>query len=171
MLALAQVDSSWAVVNAHGNQEHVALRNLWRQDFQAYCPIITKRVRHARRICDVTRPLFPGYLFVQIQSHDERWRPILSTYGVRSLVRFGDRPGLLENGFISSLKAREVGGVIAGSDRYWKIGEDIRVSGGAFDGVVAQIIDIDSKDRILVLMDILGRKAKVTVEAHAIEKV
>ena len=79
----------WAVVNTQPHRETIALENLERQDFRAYCPVIRKRVRHARRSLDLLRPLFPGYLFAQVTL--DRWRPILSTYGVRSLVRCGVR--------------------------------------------------------------------------------
>jgi transcription termination factor NusG len=55
---------AWIVINTHAHREHMALDNLHRQDFEAYCPMIRKRRSHARRIESVLRPLFPNYLFV-----------------------------------------------------------------------------------------------------------
>ena len=81
--------SGWAVVNTHPHREHVALENLQRQEFWAYCPVISRRRSHARRVTTVLRPLFPGYLFVKILGDVQRWRPILSTEGIRSVVITG----------------------------------------------------------------------------------
>jgi transcriptional antiterminator RfaH len=77
-------DSSWIVVNTYAHKELIAIENLERQQYASYFPMIRTRVRHARRSRDVLRPLFPDYLFVSVDPEHERWRPILSTLGVRS---------------------------------------------------------------------------------------
>src|SRR5690242_10696571 len=94
----------WAVVAANPHCERIALEHLRRQNFGAYCPSVTRRVRHARRSCDVQRPLFPGYLFVRM--HIRYWRPILSTVGVRSILRCGEKLSLLSDSFIQALRER-----------------------------------------------------------------
>jgi transcriptional antiterminator RfaH len=62
----------WVAVNTHPHRERFALDNLRRQDFGAYCPMIRKRIRHARRTQDVLRPLFPSYLFVEVDPERQR---------------------------------------------------------------------------------------------------
>src|SRR5215831_15279293 len=92
MLAPTQLSAPvapWAVINTHPHREKVALENLQRQEFTAYCPMLRRRRSHARRVTSVLRPLFPGYLFVSTGINFGRWRPILSTYGVRSIVSNG----------------------------------------------------------------------------------
>jgi hypothetical protein len=54
----------WAVINTHPHREEMALENLMRQGFIAYCPMLRRRRSHGRRITPVLRPLFPSYLFV-----------------------------------------------------------------------------------------------------------
>jgi transcriptional antiterminator RfaH len=56
---------SWFVLSTHPHREAWALENLSRQQFNVYCPMIVKRVRHARRTYDALRPFFPGYIFVE----------------------------------------------------------------------------------------------------------
>ena len=101
--------SNWAVINTHPHREQVAVENLQRQEFRAYCPMVRRQRRHARRVTDVLRPLFPGYLFTQVSSDMQRWRPMLSTFGVRAVVRCGDRLSLIEDAFIQSLMFRSAG--------------------------------------------------------------
>lgn len=156
----------WVAVNTHSHREHIALDNLLRQQFEAYCPMIERRVRHARRTVDVLRPLFPGYLFVRVDPDVQRWRPILSTYGVRALVRFGERLSYVEDGLVESLKAREVEGVIVKPAEPYRIGQQVRMRGGPFDGLAATIIDMDEKDRLVVLMQLLNQSVNVKVASR-----
>jgi transcriptional antiterminator RfaH len=159
-------DNKWIVVNTHPHKENLALRNLTRQQFFSYCPLIRKRIIHARRSQDVLRPLFPGYVFVQVDRDLSRWQPILSTIGVRALVRFGERLSFLDDGFVCCLRAREIGGAIVRPQHPFASGQEVRVSGGAFDGRVATIVTMDERDRLVVLMDILNRSVKVKVTAQ-----
>jgi transcriptional antiterminator RfaH len=153
----------WIVVNTQPHREHVALENLLRQEFVAYCPRIRRRIRHARQSRDVLRPIFPGYLFVQVNPDLQLWRPILSTYGVRTLVRCGDRLSFLDDAFIESLKEREIDGAIMRPASTYEPGQQVKLTGGAFDSLVATILELDEKDRLVVLMDLLNRPTKVTV--------
>ena len=157
---------AWVVVNTQPLREQVALEHLERRGFRAYCPMISKRVTHARRTRDVLRPLFPSYLFVEVDLEQRRWRPILSTHGVRTLVRCGDQPSPVDDRFIQCLKAREVDGAVVRPANPYRIGQAVRLSGGAFDSLVATIVEMDEKDRLVVLMDLLSRPVKVKVEAR-----
>src|ERR1700730_6010229 len=159
---------AWVVVNTQSHREPNALDNLSRQGFRAYCPLVRKRVRHARRTQDVLRPLFPSYLFVQIDPDAQRWRPILSTFGVRTLLRCGERLSFIPDEFIDNLKSREIEGAIARPARPYKLGQQVRVAGGAFDGLVATIIEMDERDRIVVLMDMLNRSVNVKLPSHQV---
>jgi transcriptional antiterminator RfaH len=155
----------WVVVNTHPHKELLAIDNLQRQNFRAYCPMARKRIRHARREQDVLRPLFPGYIFTQVDTASHRWRSIASTFGVRSLVSFGDRLGFLQDGFVQTMKAREVEGAIVRPTTPYVVGQQVRVAGGAFDGIVATIIEMNEKDRLMVLLNLLSRPVKMQLGA------
>ena len=156
--------SRWVAVSTHPHREQMALDNLLRQRFQAYCPVVRRRRSHARRVEEVLRPLFPGYLFVKVGSGRSNWRPILSTYGVRTLVRCGEQPSLVDARFIDALKAREVGGAIVRPEVPYQVGQQVQVVAGVFDGLVATIITLEERDRLTVLLDLMSRPIKVHVE-------
>ena len=126
------------------------------------------RVRHARRTLHALRPLFPGYLFVRVNPDLQRWRPILATYGVRTLVCCGDRPGIVDEGFVERLKSCEVDGAIVHPASSFEAGQQVKIIGCAFDGHIATILECDEKDRIVVLMDLLNRPTKVRVDARCV---
>lgn len=154
---------AWAVASTHPHRERVALQHLERQGFTAYCPMVRKRIRHARRVEEVLRPIFPGYVFIQIDIERTQWRPILSTVGVRTLVSFGSKLGLLDEKFVQGLKARETDGVVGQNKRPFEPGQDIQVVGGPMDGVLATVLSVEARDRIVVLMDMLRQSVRVTL--------
>ena len=158
----------WIAINTHPHREHIALENLRRQQFDAYCPMLRKRRSHARRVDTVLRPLFRSYLFVRANAQLTRWRPILSTYGVRNIVRTGEELSFVEDGFIASLRAREIDGAIVRPPRPYEIGQRVEITSGPFDRIVATIIDMDEKDRLVVLLDMMNRAIKVKVDSACV---
>jgi transcriptional antiterminator RfaH len=158
----------WMVVNTHRHREDFAIENLERQAFEAYCPKLRKRRSHARRIDFVLRPLFPSYLFVR---GGERWQAIQSTLGVRTIVWAGEKPGCIDDGFIAGLKEREVEGAIVRPPSPYRVGQEVRISTGPFDGTVAEIIAMDEKDRLVVLIDMLNRSTRLTLKSDMVAPV
>jgi transcriptional antiterminator RfaH len=161
-------EAPWIVVNTQAHREHIALENLYRQEFDAYCPMIRRRRSHARRVSTVLRALFPGYLFVRADRHLARWRPILSTYGVRAIVRAGKELSFIDDAFITSLKAREVDGAIVRPPNPYRIGQRVQILTGPFDGLVATIIEMDEKDRLVVLLDLMNRGIRTKLKSERV---
>ncbi len=156
--------SEWIAVNTHPHKEQLAIDNLSRQNFHSYCPMIRRRLGRGRRTVDALRPLFPGYVFVQVAQVRSKWRPILSTYGVRSVIRCGDELSYIEDGFIHSLKQREIDGAVSKPSRQLSVGDTLSIAGGPFDGLVATIISMDERDRLVLLMQMLNRSVKVKLD-------
>lgn len=162
--------SRWVAINTHPHRERIAVENLFRQQFTVYCPTELRRVRHARRVQDVSRPLFPGYVFAEVAPDLTQWRSILSTYGVRALIRCGDRPAFVKPGFIEGLRAREIDGVIAKPVAPYRIGQEVRLNGGPFDGLIATIIEMNEKDRLVLLMRLLSQDIRLKVTSKSVRE-
>jgi transcriptional antiterminator RfaH len=162
----AETRRAWLAVSTQPHREMLAIENLRRQAYETYCPRLRKRVRHARKTQDVLRPMFPGYLFVRIDAERQRWRPINSTVGVRTIVSCGDGLSFLSEDFIAALQAREIDGAIARPQGEYQPGQKIRMAGGPFDGLVATILEMDEKERLTVLMDLLNSRIKVKIDAR-----
>ncbi len=96
---------------------------------------------------------------------------MLSTFGVRSVVRCGDKVSLLDDAFVQAIRAREVDGVVSRPVSPYQEGQEVRVSGGAFDGLVATIVEMHPPDRLTVLMQLLNRTVKVRLDEGQISPV
>lgn len=156
----------WIVATTHPHSEAIAREHLERQGFTVYCPMIRKRRSHARKVDIVLRPLFPGYIFVHLALASGIWRPIQSTTGVRSIVRFGDEPAILDAAFIAALQAREEEGAVVRPATPFVVGQQVQIEGGPFDGLMARILSLNDRERITVLLDVMNRGVKAQVDGR-----
>jgi transcriptional antiterminator RfaH len=161
----------WYVVQTRPQAEGKATTHLARQGFEIYFPRYLKRRRHARRIDMVAAPLFPRYLFVAIDVAVQRWRSVQSTIGVARLVCNGDRPAEVPDSIISNLRRGEDdrGFVRLEKAPAFKLGDKIRVLDGVFSSCLGLFEGMTDGERIAILLDMLGRKVKVVLDADAVE--
>jgi transcriptional antiterminator RfaH len=157
--------SSWHVVQTHAHAEPKAQMHLVRQGFETYLPRYLKSRRHARRTETVASPLYPGYMFVGFNPGIHRWRSINSTFGVMRLVCNGDVPATIESGIIDGLKARQNDRGFIELDRRAQFapGDKVRVREGAFCDCLGLFESVGDRERITILLDLLGRKVRVVL--------
>lgn len=160
----------WYVVHTHPQGEARAKANLERQGFEAYLPRYRKWRRHARKTELVAAALFPRYLFVGLDIETECWRPVLSTFGVAGLVCRAGLPAAVPIGVVEAIMAREDGQAFVDLTRQaaLKAGDPIQVVAGPFADHVARFAGLNEAQRVVVLLDLLGRQLRVSVPAEAV---
>ena len=134
------------------------------------CAFWLKRRSHARKIDEVAAPLFPRYIFVRIDMATQRWRSIQSTFGVAGLVLNGSEPAPVPPPILRALREREgENGYIKLDQRpKFALGDKARVIAGAFAENLALFEGLADHDRIVILLDMLGRKVRVSIEADMV---
>ena len=142
--------------------------HLARQGFSTYLPRYLKRRRHARRVDVVAAPLFPRYLFVQINMAVQRWRSIYSTVGVSRLVSNGEFPAKVPEQVVGMLKSREdaKGYVQLDCKARFRAGDKVRVLEGVFCDCLGLYEGMPDRDRVAILLDLLGRKVRVLLDVR-----
>jgi transcriptional antiterminator RfaH len=163
--------SRWYVAHTQPHAEAKASQHLRRQGFDIYLPRHLKQRRHARRVEKVAAPLFPSYVFVAIDMATQRWLSIDSTIGVTKLVRNGDRPAPVPRLVIDALIHREdANGFIQLDHRpRFSPGDKIRIIGGAFCDCYGLYEGMSARERVAILLDLLGRKVRVVLDSEIIE--
>jgi hypothetical protein len=64
--------------------------------------------------------------------------------------------------------ARQGGEVLVRPESPYVVGQKVKVCSGALDGLVATIVEMSEKDRLVVLMDLLNRPVRVKLEANSV---
>lgn len=160
----------WYVVQTHTHAEPRAALNLARQGFSVYFPRYRKRRRHARRVDVVAAPLFPRYLFVLVDMAVQRWRSIGSTFGIAHLVCSGDEPAIVPDHVIADLRGQEdEDGFVKLPVPAFSPGTKVRVRDGAFGDALGLFEGMTDRERVAILLDLLGRKVRVIIGAGSIE--
>jgi transcriptional antiterminator RfaH len=157
----------WAAAQLQPQRERLALHTLALAGYVTYLPRLRQhRVSHGRRI-ETTPALFPGYAFVliELQWHAARWAP-----GVTRIVLDGAAPARVPDGVIAEIRSRERGGVVE-LPRPPRVhpGDRVRVLHGPFIGHVGLYAGMRPRERVEVLLAILGGAQRVTLAVDAVE--
>ena len=162
----------WFVVLTKPHMEERAVRNLQKQGFETYLPRYRKRVRHARKVQTVLRPLFPNYLFVHLDLDAQRWHCINSTFGVASLVPYAQAPSPVPPHVIDAIQQREDSqGAVGLAPDGLKRGDKVRIRDGALLDCHGLFDEVSDDKRVFLLLNILGREVRVTTDMEKLAKV
>ncbi len=166
-------DVRWFAVHTLPHKESGAESHLKNQSFTTFLPRIRKTVRHARRFHTKLAPLFPRYLFVALDLERDQWRSVNGTYGVARLVMQHDRPLPVPRGVVESLIAVADDDGCVHLDRGGNLrpGQKVLIEGGPLADHFAIIEHLDEKGRVALLLELMGRKARVHVSAEALRPV
>lgn len=164
---------NWYAIQTKPRQEVIAEENLRRQGFEAYLPRIALSRRRRGKWTKVIEPLFPRYLFIRFDPARLSMGPIRSTRGVVSIVRFGDEIRSIPNDAIEFLKQHEdpeTGLHRQADDRFQK-GDSVTVLSGAFAGLKGVFQAQTGNERVVLLIECLGRPSRVTLKLDDVGKV
>ena len=158
----------WYAVATKARDEAIAKANLERQDYQVFLPTISLKKRRRGRWMPVTEPLFPGYLFVRLVLGADDPAPIRSTVGCIGLVRFGQTHTPVPSSLIAALQ----GALEDDLDTPMPLnqGDKVRVIAGPFAGIEAVYDMPRGEDRARVLLQLLGKVQRLTVDLDALSK-
>jgi transcriptional antiterminator RfaH len=159
----------WTACRLQPHRESLALHCLSLNGFETYYPRLReRRIRFGRRV--EHRPaLFPGYAFVliELQWHAARWAP-----GIVNLIMDGVAPAKVADAVIEEVRRREVNGLIELPQRSsLHRGARVRILRGPFNGHLAIFADMKPRQRVEVLLQLLGGAHRVTLARDAIAAV
>jgi transcriptional antiterminator RfaH len=152
---------AWSVAQTQPNAARIACVNLQRQGFSFYNPLIKEKKICKKGFCGWrTVQLFSNYLFVEII---DQWRAVKSTRGILNLLMSEDeKPAVIEDSYITSLRARENkdGLIILGQSKF-KNGNAVQIKAGPFAHAVGIFDGMGSRDRVYILLSMLGTKRRI----------
>lgn len=159
---------NWYVVYTQPHKEQIAFQNLQKQGFDTYLPRYQKRCRHARRVYTVMSPLFPRYLFVHMNPATQRWRSINGTLGVSYLLSDGPDPISIPDGIVDTIRNQEQEGIVQVMPPAFVKGQKICVTNGPFAELEGLFECVDDDQRVVLLLEFMGRVVRTHLPGHAV---
>ena len=167
---------NWYLVQFRPNAAKIVVRNLENQSFGTFLPLQEITKRKGKTFQRQIRPLFPGYLFVQLSPNNGPWRLVNNTRGVARLVRLGADLSVVPSEIVEALIERCDKQSIFRQTSETKssqlhAGNQAHVTQGPFSGFIATISDIEPNNRINILIEIMGQTTKVAINAGALQPI
>jgi transcription antitermination factor NusG len=167
----AQAEVNWYAVRTRSRHERVVERQLQGQGVEVFCPVISQIHHWSDRRKLVECPLFAGYAFVRIAaSPGERIR-VLRTQGVVELVGGRGQGTPIPAEQIEAVRALVAGNVPFTKHVFLKVGQRVRIRGGALDGVEGILIAQNGSRSLVISVEPIQRSLSIRIEGYAVEPV
>ena len=162
---------SWYLVHTKPSGEVVAQANLERQAYEVYFPRLKQTARYRGGWRERVGALFPGYIFLRLDEGRQALDPVRSTLGVAAVVRFGARYSVVPDAVITDLRKRadpRTGLHMLNHRVSLSPGTPVRVLEGPFAGLECVFERAVGAERVLVLLNLLGRETRVHLSVDLI---
>ena len=162
---------TWFCVRSQPKHEHIAAAHLRKMDdVEVFLPRIRFRRGACRGMVWVTEALFPGYLFAGFDWQISL-RRVQSASGVQGVVHFGEHWPVIPEEIIKDLRQ------VIGTTELHTIaqefapGDAVQITEGTLRGLHAVVSRVmPSRERVAVLMELLGRQTMVELKIGSIIK-
>lgn len=161
----------WFAVHIQAGRENLAEAHLRRWCQRVFCPRYRQRViLHGYRR-EVTRPLFPGYLFAAFDPVRD-FKAVHYARGVRGVVAFGNQPAEVPADLLLRIQSAMRDGFVTLQPRALHAGERVEITAGPFKGYMGIFVaERSGATRVAILLDALKFNACAVIDRAAVRPV
>lgn len=160
---------SWYAVQTRSRHEKFAHQHLLLRGVSTYLPTVIETHAWSDRHQKVDVPLFPGYVFVRILAHNEWRATVLRTPGVVRFVGYTPEGSAIPEEQIASVRTIVEQNMGWSLHPFLKVGQRVRVRGGALDGMEGIFVRRNGDDTLIVSVDAIQRSMAVSIRGYEIE--
>ena len=108
-------------------------------------------------------------MFISFNKSESKWHKINNTHGVSRLVTFDAHLKSIPTIFVDNLKMRyDCNGKLLPVKKL-KRGDHVKILKGPFANFIATVDTYETKQRIWILMDLMGRKTKIQTTSDTLQ--
>ena len=152
----------WTLVVSQANKERLATQNISNQGYEYYLPLFREKIVKQNNTIDVTKVLFPRYIFVKVR---QQWASLTGTYGVSGLVMEGTSPKVIPERVIEKIRSREDKDGFITIEEKDKLsqGDSVKLAEGPLKDSIGIYQGMSNDERAVVLFKILGSEREFKV--------
>ena len=161
------LEEQWYAAYTCANHEKQVAQQLEQRRIHSFLPTYqsVRRWKDRRKVLQL--PLFPSYVFVQMNPKNRL--DLLRLPGVLGLVCFGGRPAPVESVEIENLRRGLTNNSGVRSHPYLKAGRKVRIRSGSMAGVEGVLVRKRDCTRIVLSISLLQRSVSVDIDEADIE--
>lgn len=168
----------WYVVHTYSGYENKVAQNIEKVVENRKLQDIIQQVRIPIEMVEETdskgnkkeaeNKLFPSYVLVKMVMTDESWYIVRNTRGVTGFVGPGSKPVPLSDREVAALgvDVRKVATAVN-----FKVGDDVTVLGGPFNGWVGNVKSINMEEQTVdIVVSMFGRETPATLSVTQVKR-
>ncbi len=170
--SVAANDAQWFAIHTRARHEKRVADRLLEQGLNTYLPLVKETHRWSDRKKIVEVPLFGCYVFAKFDpsSAQDRTR-ICRTDGVLQLLGMHGEAIPIPDRQIDAVRILVNEQLPYSLHPFLKIGERVRVRGGAMDGVEGILVGRNGDRTLVVSVEVIQRSLAVRIEGYRVEPV
>lgn len=165
--------SGWYVIYVNPNSEKKVYERLRNISIESFMPEIKIIRKWSDRKKTILKPLFPSYVFVNINSYLE-FHKALSVNGACAYIQFGKEYARVTEKEINQIKLligdKNISDIETNVELP-KIGEVKKITYGPLNGLDCKIIKADNHNKIIVRIDSLQQNIMATIPSYVLSKI
>lgn len=162
----ANAQLHWHAVYTCSRHEKTIARHFEERGITCFLPLYQAIHRWNKRCSRVSLPLFPGYVFVRVNSSD-RSLP-LRVPGVLHYVGLGTAPCIIEDEEIEGLQKILINAKEVGPHPYLSAGQRVQIAAGPLAGLSGVIQRTKAGNRFVVSVETLKQSIAIEIEGYRI---
>ena len=160
----------WYAVRTRSRHEKIASQQLQTRGIETFLPVVTQTHRWSDRKKQVEVPLFSGYTFVRLAySSNEQRIQVLQTHGVAGFVGVQRTGVAIPDNQIEDIRTLLSNKVDMKTHSFLKVGQRVRVRGGALDGVQGILVSHSGERSLVISLEPIERSLSIRVEGYDVE--
>lgn len=170
--ATTSADAQWFALHTRARHEKRVADRLLEQGLSTYLPLVKETHRWSDRKKIVELPLFGCYVFAKFAPTSSQDRlKICRTDGVLQILGMRGEAVPIPEQQIDAVRVLVNEQMPYSMHPFLKIGERVRVRGGAMDGVEGILVARNGDRTLVVSVDVIQRSLAVRIEGYNVEPV
>ena len=156
----------WYALQVASRCEKAVSTGLAMRGYSQFLPLYRSRRKWSDRFQDVDLPLFPGYVFCQLDI--TKRLPVLILPGVVRFVGLGKTPVPVAESEMQSVQTVVRSGQLLQPWPFLKVGQTVTIEEGPLRSVTGILIKVEGNDQLIVSISLLQRSLAVTLPREAV---
>lgn len=161
----------WYAVHTRSRHEKMVSERLQERGLTVFLPLVKQTHRWSDRKKVVELPLFSCYVFVRMPLGGRERLKVCSTNGVLQIVGTGTEGTPIPDEQIEAVRILLSEQLPWSEHPFLKIGQRVRIRGGAMDGVEGILLARNGDRTLVVSVDVIQRSLAVRIEGYHVEPV